>query len=296
MFAWKRPRLGLLFVGGTALSGSAILSHGIREAAEVRPWMTAAGEINMIADLDPIFISPLGTTATPAIWEKIATVIHEHGDEYDGIVVLHEPTTAAMTAIALSAIVQSTGIPIVITPGREHGEEGGRANLINALQTATIDLAGVVFLDGVKIFHAASLTNSRLGLDGHVIGRIDFGIRLSKHEKRSTKVLRLIRHLEPRVAIVSFPPFGSPLIPPRVRGVVFSLDPLAPPSDASWRAVRIPSNVAVVVVGGPAPKVPPNILTIMSPARTAAIQLMVALGERPHAWRTTLKSMNSSPT
>lgn len=52
---------------------------------------------------------------TPALWLKIARVIEEKYEEYDGFVVLHGSDTMAYTASALSFMLENLNKPVVFT-------------------------------------------------------------------------------------------------------------------------------------------------------------------------------------
>ncbi len=51
----------------------------------------------------------------PPLWEKLAHVIRDHYDSYDGFVVLHGTDTMAYSASALSFMLENLGKPVIFT-------------------------------------------------------------------------------------------------------------------------------------------------------------------------------------
>lgn len=86
------------------------------------------------------FEHPIDSSSmNPGHWQKIAKVIEENYEKYDGFVVLHGTDTMAYTASALSFMLENLAKPVIITGSqlpigdvRTDGEE----NLITALQIA----------------------------------------------------------------------------------------------------------------------------------------------------------------
>lgn len=86
------------------------------------------------------FAEPVDSSSiTPMHWEKLAHVIEENYNNYDGFVILHGTDTMAYTASALSFMLENLDKPVVITGSqlpigevRTDGEE----NLITAIQIA----------------------------------------------------------------------------------------------------------------------------------------------------------------
>ena len=51
----------------------------------------------------------------PPVWERMAKLIEENYDEYDGFVVLHGTDTMAYTASALSFMLENLSKPVIFT-------------------------------------------------------------------------------------------------------------------------------------------------------------------------------------
>jgi L-asparaginase/Glu-tRNA(Gln) amidotransferase subunit D len=251
----QRLTIAVGFAGGANFGGTAVLERGVKHAADMEPWLKAMGELQMIADLKPCFIA--GDQSRPGIaeWQQLARMIKENYQATDGMVIIHEPGMAAVTATALNAMVRRTGKPIVLSPGREAGAPAGRSNLINALQTAVMDLAGTFVIAGSQLLAAGTVSRAANGtLSGQPVAKIDFGIRLFKHRRRQpTLVLKLAPEFAPEVpAVVLTPGATAPsyLAGHRPAGLVLISGSDAP-LDARMMAhlVKHWAKIAVVVVG-----------------------------------------------
>ena len=86
--------------------------------------------------LDPLLDS---SNMTPPFWVKLAEVIREKYDNYDGFVVLHGSDTMAYTASALSFMLENLNKPVILTGSQlPIGviRSDGRENFINAIEIA----------------------------------------------------------------------------------------------------------------------------------------------------------------
>lgn len=111
-------RILMIATGGTIAStsdgsGLAPTLTG-REVAECVPL------IDTLCELD--FVQPMNIDSTnmrPRDWRRIAQVVAEAYDRYDGFVVLHGTDTMAYTAAALSYLIQRSEKPIVLTGSQQ---------------------------------------------------------------------------------------------------------------------------------------------------------------------------------
>ena len=111
-------RILLIATGGTIAStaerdGLAPTLTG-RELAERVPLL------DTLCELD--FVQPMNIDSTnmrPRDWLRIASVIREAYDRYDGFVILHGTDTMAYTAAALSYLVRDSEKPIVLTGSQQ---------------------------------------------------------------------------------------------------------------------------------------------------------------------------------
>ena len=96
-------------------------------------------------------MSPLldSSDMTVSEWNKIAEIIYESYEKYDGFVILHGTDTMAYTASALSFILEGLDKPVVITGSQIPLSEirsDGRDNLITSLLIAADGIASEVCL------------------------------------------------------------------------------------------------------------------------------------------------------
>jgi len=86
---------------------------------------------------DPIVDS---SNVNPEIWIKIANVIEENYEQYEGFVVLHGSDTMAYSASALSFILENLNKPVVFTGSQLPlgvVRTDGRENLVTAIEVAS---------------------------------------------------------------------------------------------------------------------------------------------------------------
>jgi L-asparaginase len=96
-------------------------------------------------------MSPLldSSDITVKEWNKIAKIVFDNYDNYDGFVVLHGTDTMAYTASALSFILHGLNKPVVLTGSQIPLSEirsDGRDNLITSLLIASEGVANEVCL------------------------------------------------------------------------------------------------------------------------------------------------------
>ena len=75
----------------------------------------------------------------PRYWVKMARIITEHYDNYDGFVLLHGTDTMAFTASALSFMLENLGKPVVITGSQlpiGQLRTDGKENLLTSIEIA----------------------------------------------------------------------------------------------------------------------------------------------------------------
>lgn len=97
----------------------------------------------------------------PRYWVKIARIIAEHYDSYDGFVLLHGTDTMAYTASALSFMLENIGKPVIITGSQlpiGQLRTDGKENLLTAIEIAAArDNRGQPLVPEVCIFFESRL-------------------------------------------------------------------------------------------------------------------------------------------
>lgn len=113
--------------------------------------------------IDSYTFSPLidSSDVEPTLWQKLATLISEKYEKYDGFVILHGTDTMAYSASALSFMLDDLDKPVIFTGsqlpiGRPRTD--GKENLISSVEIAIAkDLQGHALVPEVCIFFDSQL-------------------------------------------------------------------------------------------------------------------------------------------
>lgn len=102
------------------------------------------------------FEPPLDSSAMgPESWMKIARIIADNYQKYDGFVVLHGTDTMSYTASALSFMLENLGKPVILTGSQlpiGMLRTDGKENLITAIEIAAAKEGGFPIVPEVCIF------------------------------------------------------------------------------------------------------------------------------------------------
>ena len=114
-------------------------------------------------DLHSISFDPVKDSSNidPGVWVKMAEIIEESYDDFDGFVILHGTDTMAYTASALSFMLENLGKPVILTGSQlPIGllRTDGRENLITAIEIAAAIENGSPAVPEVCIFFDNKLT------------------------------------------------------------------------------------------------------------------------------------------
>ena len=132
----------IIYTGGTigmtrTENGYAPQSGQFRRAMEAIPDLYAEQMPRWdMLEMDPLLDS---SNMTVHEWNKIAQLVADHYDAYDGFVVLHGTDTMAYTASALSFMLEGLAKPVILTGSQIPMCEirsDGRDNLITSLLIA----------------------------------------------------------------------------------------------------------------------------------------------------------------
>ena len=135
----------IIYTGGTigmtrTENGYAPQSGQFRRAMEAIPDLYAEQMPRWdMLEMDPLLDS---SNMTVHEWNKIAQLVADHYDAYDGFVVLHGTDTMAYTAAALSYLIQNNAKPVVITGSQKsifNQDTDARENLRDAFLYACDD-------------------------------------------------------------------------------------------------------------------------------------------------------------
>ena len=107
--------------------------------------------------LESVSFDPLidSSNVTPSFWVKLAIVIEENYEKYDGFVVLHGTDTMSYSASMLSFMLENLNKPVIFTGSQlPMGvvRTDGRDNFINAIEIAAAQINGKPFVPEVAIY------------------------------------------------------------------------------------------------------------------------------------------------
>lgn len=112
-------------------------------------------ELTRLAEVDvEILMNQDSTELVPADWDRIAQVVAERMDAYDGFVVIHGTDTLAFTASALSFALRGLAKPVVLTGSQRPLRAiptDGRTNLLSAVDLARRDVPEVCVFFGRQL-------------------------------------------------------------------------------------------------------------------------------------------------
>ncbi|MCD4691208.1 asparaginase [bacterium] len=235
-----RKRVLVLFCGGTLVmekdERGSLLTPALDRA--IRNLLAIETRLNELAELEVAHVDNIDSAnIRPEHWDRVAELIAEKYDDYDGFVITHGTDTMAYTASALSFVLGGVGKPVVLTGSQIPGsqiESDARRNFVNAVRVATMDVSGVMVVFDRRIIlgaRATKVSESRLdafqGLNGGYLGEIRADLRLfsSASRRPHDSALDLKTGFEENVVIVTLAP-GMPqhvlegLVDSGVKGLV----------------------------------------------------------------------------
>lgn len=132
----------LIYTGGTIGMGRNELT-GTLEPLDFRMLTQRVTELKMLKTTIDIhqFEEPIDSSdMSPHLWIKIAKIIIDNYEAYDGFVVIHGTDTMAYTASALSFMLGNLTKPVIFTGSQlpiEQLRTDGKENLITSIELAT---------------------------------------------------------------------------------------------------------------------------------------------------------------
>ncbi len=93
------------------------------------------------AEVDFYEMTPLidSSDTNPDFWIRLARLIYDHYDQYDGFVILHGTDTMSYTASALCYLLENLGKPVILTGSQLPlgvMRTDGRENILNSIEIA----------------------------------------------------------------------------------------------------------------------------------------------------------------
>lgn len=107
-------------------------------------------------DLEVLPFEPIDSSnVAPELWVRLADIIRENYERYDGFVVLHGTDTMSYSSSALSFMLENLGKPVVFTGSQiPIGvlRTDGRENLITAIEIAAAKEEGQAIVPEVSLY------------------------------------------------------------------------------------------------------------------------------------------------
>ena len=158
----KEGAVLLLFTGGTISMSEDPATGALRpidfdRLQELMPELKQTGvRIKSIPFLPLIDSSDVH----PPVWERIALIIKENYDDFDGFVVLHGTDTMAYSASALSFMLENLAKPVIFTGAQlpiGMMRSDAKENLLTSIEIATAKENGQTIVPEVCIFFEDTL-------------------------------------------------------------------------------------------------------------------------------------------
>jgi L-asparaginase len=151
------PSLLIIYTGGTIgmvkdkITG-ALQPYHFEDIYKLMPVLQNFDYLLQSISFDPLIDS---SNVTPSFWVKLATVIEENYEKYDGFVVLHGTDTMSYSASVLSFMLENLDKPVIFTGSQlPMGvvRTDGRDNFINAIEIAAAQVNGKPLVPEVAIY------------------------------------------------------------------------------------------------------------------------------------------------
>ncbi|MFA5974414.1 MAG: type I asparaginase [Lentimicrobiaceae bacterium] len=151
------PSLLIIYTGGTIgmvkdPATGALQPYHFDDIYKLMPVLK-----NFDYKLQSVSFNPLidSSNVTPSFWVKLATVIEDNYEKYDGFIVLHGTDTMSYSASMLSFMLENLGKPVIFTGSQlPMGviRSDGRDNFINAIEIAAARVGEFPMVPEVAIY------------------------------------------------------------------------------------------------------------------------------------------------
>ncbi len=151
------PSLLIIYTGGTIgmvknADSGALQPYHFDDIYKLMPVLHNFEYKLQSVSFDPLIDS---SNVTPSFWIKLATVIEDNYEKYDGFVVLHGTDTMSYSASMLSFMLENLNKPVIFTGSQlPMGvvRTDGRDNFINAIEIAAAKINGKPLVPEVAIY------------------------------------------------------------------------------------------------------------------------------------------------
>ncbi len=147
-FDEELPTVSLISTGGTIASTVDYRTGAVTAQFDAEDVLRAVPDLAGMANYrGRVVANILSENMTPAVWQELATTVHEEIEAgVDGVVVMHGTDTMQYTASALAFMLE-TPVPIVFTGSQRSADRPSSDNVMNAVaavEAATADAAEVL--------------------------------------------------------------------------------------------------------------------------------------------------------
>ncbi len=156
MSEWNK--ILLIYTGGTigmvmSVESKALKPFDFGSLKDTLPELEHIGCTIDFEVLNPIIDS---SNMSPAVWSKLARMIFDRYNDYDGFVILHGSDTMSYTASALSFMFENLGKPVILTGSQLPigiTRTDAKENLITSIEIASKrDLKGRPMVQEVAVY------------------------------------------------------------------------------------------------------------------------------------------------
>ena len=255
----NRSSILLIYTGGT-IGMKADGVDGVLRPFDFSQILSEVPELGKFAcKIDYEVFSPLidSSDVEPGMWQRLASIIFERYDEYDGFVILHGTDTMAYSASALSFMLENLSKPVIFTGSQlpvGAPRTDGKENLVSAVEIASAkNPEGKARVPEVAIYFGSKLLrgNRSTKVNSESFEAFDSpnmeplaqaGINIRYNDKLllpvPTAPLRLHKELDTRVSILKIHPGITPGV---VRNILLGEDTRAVIIE-TYGAGNAPSN------------------------------------------------------
>ncbi|MBP1677812.1 MAG: asparaginase [Bacteroidetes bacterium] len=158
----KKGAVLLLFTGGTISMSEDPATGALRpiDFNRLQEYMPELKQTGVHVKSIPFLPLIDSSDVQPDTWEKLALIIEENYDDFDGFVVLHGTDTMAHSASALSFMLENLSKPVIFTGAQlpiGMMRSDAKENLLTAIEIASAQENGMAIVPEVCIFFEDTL-------------------------------------------------------------------------------------------------------------------------------------------
>lgn len=230
----KLKNIAVIFIKGVfGDAGDKQLEIG--NLAQAKKYISNFPELNVLARIESFYFEPEKDQTAAQSWHSLSKEIYSIWSKFDGFVVFYPLETILFAAPAVSFQLQPLSKPVVFTGSPfslggakqtkqfdEWANFISRANLMNSVQTAVLNIAETVIVFGNRLIRASrarraksdSLNFFETDHQG-LVGQIDFSVHLNALAKqRGNSRPKKPMPLEEQIAVIDlYPGFDQAILP-----------------------------------------------------------------------------------